>query len=339
MNPSDLHDACLLARIVGRTAKIVSLVHSALRALESGTISGATQAHDSLVAAAAKLRDQAPKMPSWSDAFLGARPKSRLAESLEKIAAAISAPSSVELSPALCVLIAGHLDDLFASLKGRWCAPDAHAAIAQFLLGDQSSQLTDELRQARLFDIGEVGRRGSFGLRFLAQAGVPTAFLFRTDGTGAAWVPVTFGPFFKSTDLTRALYLAVESAVNTRQDIQAHIAHLARLLGHQYVQYKPLCLMQCKATTALTAYPLVPANSSAESESKLNSDPDCSDCSDCSYFTIEPEPASFDESLMRPIPKHVHYLERSQLAADAAAMSEASEAEATEATEAEATEG
>ena len=109
--------------------------------------------------------------------------------------------------------IAGHLDDIRASLEGKWGAPKAHNAMAEFLIDDVETDLARSAKGAPIFEVAVVSVHRvdvtlgasfivprSFAKRDAANGAVngavgPNAFLFqKADKAGSAsgdsWVPL-----------------------------------------------------------------------------------------------------------------------------------------------------
>ena len=138
--------------------------------------------------------------------------------------------------------IAAHLADIRASLKGKWGAPKAHNAMAEFLIDDVETDLARSVKNAPIFEIDVVtvyrvpvtigacfivprsfAKRDANGA--VNGAVGPNAFLFqkaeRAEGA-ASWVPLTLSPVRNTLAATVRFYRALYAAVS-RPDIIWHI--------------------------------------------------------------------------------------------------------------------
>lgn len=243
--------ACLRARDVQETVETARFLHaslecSGLRAI--GTILGL---------ASGKVHAQAAE-PSATVETKAAR--RALAQIIDQIIAQIqtqigSMPSATATEPAeiaeiaeIATRIARLLDDVLASLKGRWGTLKAHNAIAAFLIDGVEPELARLAKKAPIFEIGVVpvygavvtlgasfivprsfgpaanGANGAAGANGANGAVGPNAILFvKTEKAAEEWVPITLSAVRSEYAATVGFYRALYDAINTRPDIVAHI--------------------------------------------------------------------------------------------------------------------
>jgi hypothetical protein len=247
-----LMQACRRALAIDESVEIARFLRAALRhasATSESATSSLTSAGIVLALASGALRTQAAEPHATVDAQAEKR---NLAEHLDRIIEQISAIRShaeeahAEAQAAQaqesCVAIAAHLADIRASLKGKWGAPKAHNAMAEFLIDDVETDLARSVKNAPIFEIDVVTVYRvpvTIGACFIvprsfakrdANGAVngsvgPNAFLFqkaeRAEGA-ASWVPLTLSPVRNTLAATVRFYRALYAAVS-RPDILWHI--------------------------------------------------------------------------------------------------------------------
>ena len=255
-----LVEACIRARDVQETVETARFLHASLNC------SGLSAIGTILGLASGKVHAQAAE-PSATVETKAAR--RALAQIIDQIIAQIgSMPSATATEPAeiaeiaeIATRIARLLDDVLASLKGRWGTLKAHNAIAAFLIDGVEPELARLAKKAPIFEIGVVpvygavvtlgasfivprsfgpAANGANGANGANRAVGPNAILFvkAAEAAGAAepagaaeaekpekpeWVPITLSTVRSEYAATVGFYRALYDAVNTRPDIVAHI--------------------------------------------------------------------------------------------------------------------
>ena len=255
-----LVEACIRARDVQETVETARFLHASLNC------SGLSAIGTILGLASGKVHAQAAE-PSATVETKAAR--RALAQIIDQIIAQIgSMPSATATEPAeiaeiaeIATRIARLLDDVLASLKGRWGTLKAHNAIAAFLIDGVEPELARLAKKAPIFEIGVVpvygavvtlgasfivprsfgpAANGANGANGANRAVGPTAILFvkAAEAAGAAepagaaeaekpekpeWVPITLSTVRSEYAATVGFYRALYDAINTRPDIVAHI--------------------------------------------------------------------------------------------------------------------
>ena len=258
-----LVEACIRARDVQETVETARFLHASLNC--SG-LSGLRAIGTILGLASGKVHAQAAE-PSATVETKAAR--RALAQIIDQIIAQIgSMPSATATEPAeiaeiaeIATRIARLLDDVLASLKGRWGTLKAHNAIAAFLIDGVEPELARLAKKAPIFEIGVVpvygavvtlgasfivprsfgpAANGANGANGANRAVGPNAILFvkAAEAAGAAepagaaeaekpekpeWVPITLSTVRSEYAATVGFYRALYDAINTRPDIVAHI--------------------------------------------------------------------------------------------------------------------
>jgi hypothetical protein len=266
-----LMQACHRARAIEGSVEIARFLRAALRHASATSESATSERLTSerltsagivLALASGALRTQAAEPHATVDVQAEKR---NLAEHLDRIIEQISAISAIrsqgqeeahaeeahaeeaqEAQDAqareICVAIAAHLADIRASLKGKWGAPKAHNAMAEFLIDDVETDLARSAKNAPIFEIDVVtvyrvpvtigacfivprsfAKRDANGA--VNGAVGPNAFLFqkadKAEGA-ASWVPLTLSPVRNTLAATVRFYRALYDAVS-RPDIIWHI--------------------------------------------------------------------------------------------------------------------
>ena len=284
-----LHDACNRAGEVQDTVETARSLHESLKC--SSGLCGLRAIGTILGLASGKLHAQAAE-PSATVETKAAR--RALAQIIDQIIAQIgSMPSATEAAEshdaqeAIATRIAGLMDDVLASLKGR-CTLEAHNAIAAFLIEGVEPELARLAKQAKIFEIAVVplysGNVVTIGASFIVTPSFvglgPDAILFvkpekaekAEKAAGAAepaepaepeWVPLTLSTVRPEYAATVGFYRALYDAVSTRPDIVAHIRAILldvpgigatpwhRVLSDGAFTMVPLVKVPSEATTGL----------------------------------------------------------------------------------------
>ena len=179
-----LLEACFRARDVQETVETARFLHASLNC------SGLSAIGTILGLASGKVHAQAAE-PSATVETKAAR--RALAQIIDQIIAQIgSMPSATATEPAeiaeiaeIATRIARLLDDVLASLKGRWGTLKAHNAIAAFLIDGVEPELARLAKKAPIFEIGVVPVYGAvvtLGASFI----VPRSFGPAANGANGA---------------------------------------------------------------------------------------------------------------------------------------------------------
>ena len=181
-----LVEACIRARDVLETVQTARSLHASLKCSGLGGSGGlcGTQAIGTILGlASGKVHAQAAEPSATVETKAARRALAQIIDQIIQIIAATEAAESREIGEIgdiaeIATRIARLLDDVLASLKGRWGTLKAHSPIAAFLIDGVEPELARLAKQAPIFEIGVVPVYGADVVTIGASFIVPSPLHF-----------------------------------------------------------------------------------------------------------------------------------------------------------------